>query len=353
MKKYRVVGVMSGTSLDGMDLAFCEFSKQKNGWQFKLHEAITYNYTDNWKSRLSQVYRGTARDLAETHKDFGLLTGEILKVFIQKHNLKPDFVASHGHTVFHNPDSFYSVQIGSGAHIASRVGLPVISDFRAADVAKGGQGAPLVPVGDKYLFGQYDACLNLGGFANISFDDAEGFRRAFDISPCNMALNDVAARENLSMDQDGLKSRKGNIDMALLEQLNALDFYWKTDYKSLGKEWYDDHFRPLIAQSKLPVNDLLATVSEHIAFQVAKVMSNHPKRKILITGGGAHNEYLTERIKASLTEDIILPEKNIIDFKEALIFAFLGVLRMQGEINVLKTVTGATANSCAGTIHLP
>lgn len=353
MKKYRVIGVMSGTSLDGMDLAYCEFSKQKTGWQYKLKEAFTYNYSEKWRTRLASVYSGSARDLAETHTDFGLLTGEILKVFIQNHNLKPDFIATHGHTVFHNPKAFYSVQIGSGAHTSSRVGLPVVSDFRTADVAKGGQGAPLVPVGDKYLFKQYDACLNLGGFANISFDDAEGCRRAFDISPCNMALNQIAAKDGISMDEDGFKSRQGNIDMDLLEGLNNLEFYWRTGKKSLGKEWYEDHFWPLIKQSKLSVNDLLATVTEHIAFQVARVMSNYPKRTILITGGGAFNKYLTERIKASVAEEIILPEKKIIEFKEALIFAFLGVLRMQKEINVLKTVTGATSDSCAGTIHLP
>ncbi len=353
MKRYKVIGVMSGTSLDGTDLAYCEFLKQKNAWQYKLKETITYNYTKNWKTRLAGAYDGTARDLAETHKDFGLLTGEILKVFIQKHNLKPDFIATHGHTVFHRPDAFYTIQIGSGAHIASRTGLPVINDFRTADVAKGGQGAPLVPAGDKYLFGQYDACLNLGGFANISFDDAEGLRRAFDISPCNMALNHIAAKDNLTMDKNGLKSREGNIDMDLLEQLNALEFYWKNGNKSLGKEWFDDRFWPLIEQSKLSVNDLLATVTEHIAFQVAKVMSNHPKRNILITGGGARNQYLTERIKSSVSEEIIIPEEKIIDFKEALVFAFLGVLRMQQETNVFSSVTGATADSCAGAIHLP
>ncbi len=344
---------MSGTSLDGMDLAYCEFMRKKNTWQYKIKNTITYNYSENWKTRLAAAYDGTARDLAETSKDFGLLSGEILRMFIHKHNLKPDFIATHGHTVFHRPEAFYTVQIGSGAHIASRVELPVINDFRTADVAKGGQGAPLVPAGDKYLFGQYDACLNLGGFANISFDDAEGFRRAFDISPCNMALNHIAGMENLSMDKNGLKSREGNIDMDLLEKLNALEYYWVNGNKSLGKEWYDASFWPLISQSKLSVNDLLATVTEHIAFQVAKVMSNHPKRNILITGGGAHNEYLTERIKASVSEEIIIPEKKITDFKEAMVFAFLGVLRMQQEINVFKSVTGATADSCAGAIHLP
>lgn len=353
MKKYRTIGVMSGTSLDGVDMAYCEFTEQKEAWKFSIKEAITYDYPASWKKRLSDVYQGSARTYTETHKDLGILMGEVLRVFINEHHLKPDFIATHGHTIFHNPASFYSCQIGSAPHIAARTGLPVVSDFRATDIAKGGQGAPLVPAGDKLLFGNYDFCLNLGGFANISFDDAYGIRRAFDIAPCNMALNDIAAKEGLTMDANGEKARAGALDFALLEKLNELDFYWKTDYKSLGREWYEQHFAPLIHTDQIAVNDLLATITEHIAQQIAKVVSRHPKKNMLVTGGGAFNSYLTERIDETIPEKVVIPDKSIIAFKEALIFGFLGVLRMREEINTYCTVTGATTDTCSGTVCLP
>jgi anhydro-N-acetylmuramic acid kinase len=352
MEKYAAIGVMSGTSLDGVDMAYCEFTARKQTWQYRLKEAITYDYPSSWKKRLSDAYGSPARALAETDKDLGLLMGEVLRLFIKEYKLKPDFIATHGHTIFHDPTSFYTVQIGSAPHIAARTNLPVVGDFRTTDVAKGGQGAPLVPAGDKLLFAGYDFCLNLGGFANISFDDAYGVRRAYDIAPCNMALNEVAAREGLTMDAYGKKARSGTIDFTLLEKLNALDFYWKTSAKSLGKEWYDNYFAPLI-KGDAPANDILATITEHIAQQIAKVVSRHPKKNMLITGGGAYNSYLVERIDASIPEKVIIPGKEIIEFKEALVFGFLGVLRMREEINTYCSVTGATTDTSSGTIYLP
>ncbi len=353
MKKYRVIGLMSGTSLDGLDIAFCEFSEKKGQWKYRIVHATTFNYPTEWKKRLSDAMTADALTLAELDKDLGLLIGEALKIFIKEVNQSPDFIASHGHTVFHNPASFYTTQIGNGECIAARLGIPVINDFRSIDVAKGGQGAPLVPIGDKLLFSGYDFCLNLGGIANISFDNAELRRVAFDIAPCNMALNYLAAKQNLEFDDGGEVAASGEINLELLEKLNGLEYYWQTGNKSLGREWFEKHFLPLLQESVISNRDKMATVTEHIALQIAKVTAKKPRKNMLITGGGAYNTYLVERIRESVSEEVIIPGKQLIDFKEALIFAFLGVLRTREEINILSSVTGAKSDSCAGKIILP
>ena len=344
---------MSGSSHDGVDIAYCEFVQKKGNWSYTVPLSITYDYSESWKNKLKNVYGASARELAWLDNEYGMFLGKILSVFIRESKIKPDFIASHGHTIFHQPDNHFSTQIGKGAPIASLTKLPVINDFRSTDMAKGGQGAPLVPIGDKLLFSDYDFCLNLGGIANISFDDYDGSRVAFDIAPCNMGLNYIAAQKNKTFDDDGKLARKGKVDMTLLEQLNSLDYYWTSGAGSLGREWFEKYIVPLLNRSQISPEDKLATFTEHVAYQIGRIVAQYPGHSLLITGGGAYNSYLVERIKEAVTLEVNIPEQTTIDFKEAIIFAFLGVLRKREETNILKTVTGASSDSVGGVVWLP
>jgi len=353
---YFVIGLMSGTSLDGLDLAFCEFEKKDNRWSYLIHQAETYPYTREWKERLSSIESAAAVDFAMTDASYGHLLGKCAKDFIENHQIRPDFIASHGHTIFHQPQNRFTTQIGKGSAIAAETGLPVVSDFRSADVALGGQGAPLVPIGDRLLFSDYEYCLNLGGFANISFEK-NGNRIAFDVCPANIVLNSIAEKAGAYYDDGGEMARKGIILPGLLEKLNLLPYYTRQAPKSLGKEWALAEIQPLIDVAlTLPASDsllcdLLATFCEHIAIQVARIVCPMPGEKILITGGGAFNKFLIERIAQHIRAEIELPDNKTINFKEALIFAFLAVLRWRNEVNCLMSVTGAARDSVGGAIY--
>lgn len=349
---YPIVGLMSGTSLDGLDIAFCCFTEVNGRWEYTLGPAETIPYNEEWISRLSNLERGTAFEFAATDIGYGHLLGRLAGDFISRHNLKPLFIASHGHTIFHQPGLRITSQIGRGSAIAAESGLPVVCDFRALDVALGGQGAPLVPIGDRHLFGQFAACLNLGGFANISYD--EGPRRiAFDVCPANIVLNHLARLTGHPYDDDGQLSRKGVVNTDLLDSLNALPFYAAPPPRSLGKEWVLEHIHPLLASHEIPVYDQLATFTEHIAIQVAAVTGNDPGQNLLVTGGGAFNTHLINRIQAHSALRVVVPDPLTINYKEALIFALLGLLRWRGENNCLQTVTGATSDNCGGVVCLP
>ncbi|MEI7500377.1 MAG: anhydro-N-acetylmuramic acid kinase [Bacteroidota bacterium] len=349
-KHYYVIGLMSGTSLDGLDLAFCKFSQLNDRWLYKIHCAETIPYSKEWKERLSFLESVSALELVTADVEFGHLLGRLSKEFIEKHHLKPDFIASHGHTVFHQPDKKITCQIGRGSAIAAETGLPVVCDFRSLDVALGGQGAPLVPIGDRLLFPEYEYCLNLGGFANISYEQ-DGIRIAFDICPANIVLNDLAGAIGLDWDPDGQHASRGTIDHDLLAKLNSLPYYGKLPPKSLGKEWVVEHVFPLLQNAFNSKDDLLATFCEHIAMQVAKSSSGNREKKFVITGGGALNKFLISRIQFHASHKIIIPDLSTVNFKEALIFAFLGVLRWRNEVNCLKSVTGALRDSIGGAIY--
>ncbi len=347
--KYQVIGLMSGTSLDGLDIAFCEFSHDENHWKYKIQCAETIPYADQWKERLSTLESGSALEFVTADVEYGHLLGRLTSEFISKHNIQPDFIASHGHTIFHQPAKKITCQIGRGAAIAAETGLPVICDFRSMDVALGGQGAPLVPVGDKLLFGDVGFCLNIGGFANISYE-MDDERIAYDICPANIVLNHVALQAGYEFDPEGMLAASGTLYQPLLEKLNALPYYKLAFPKSLGKEWVVQHVFPLLTNSGLTSNDLLTTFCEHIALQVAAMVETKKGQKLLITGGGALNKYLIGRIRNFAVPEIIIPDALTINFKEALIFAFLGVLRWRNETNSLRSVTGATKDSSGGAI---
>ena len=341
---------MSGTSLDGVDIAYCEFSLD-TVWSFQLIHAETIVYDEFWKKILGEIHNESAEKISEMECGYGNYLGNLVKNFCTKYKLNPDFVSSHGHTVFHQPSKGFTKQIGSGAHIAAHAGFPVICDFRSLDIALGGQGAPLVPVGDKYLFPDADYCLNLGGIANISFDYNDQ-RIAFDICACNLVLNYYAVKKGVSFDKDGQIAASGKINTSLLNSLNSLPYYSKTFPKSLGREDVEKDIISLIDSLNLSAEDVLSTYCEHISFQVTNVTGKTKKgKRMLITGGGALNGFLKNCIIRNSNTEIIIPKKEIIEFKEAIIFAFLGVLRIRNEINCLKTVTGASKDSCGGAIY--
>jgi len=331
-------------------LALCHFVRNESGWEYTVMKAVTYSYTDELRERLATAMELSAYDFLMLDVDLARSMAQMICSFLADQKIKPDFIASHGHTTFHQPAGGLTSQIGSGAVIAAHTGITTVCDFRAVDVALGGQGAPLVPIGDELLFGQYDACLNLGGFSNISFRK-EGKRVAFDLSPCNMALNYLANKLEMPFDRDGEVARKGKVDETLLDELNGLDFYRQAGAKSLGKEWFDGVFRPCLDNSGISVVDKLRTLVEHIAVQLDFSSRGREGETMLITGGGARNIFLIERLREIGSKKIIIPDVLTIDFKEAIIFAFLGVLRICGEINCLKDVTGARIDNCGGAIY--
>ena len=346
---------MSGTSLDGLDIAYCEFSNQTGEWDFSLGPAITIGYTEEFKSKLRLENNLSSEALLKNDVEFGGWCGLQVKNFIEAHSLNPDFIASHGHTIFHQPDQKFTCQIGNGQALMTTANCPVINDFRTLDVSLGGQGAPLVPIGDDLLFGKYDYCLNLGGIANFSSRiDKEVL--AWDICPANMVLDFLAKKLGKQYDNEGAIAASGNVDEVLLAKLNDLDFYKANDPKSLGYEWVSQSVFPLLSETQHTIPDLLATFVTHIAHQIGRTFQSINTSKtasILVTGGGAFNDFLISKIKYFSGPDmkVVVPDKNIVSFKEALVFAFLGVLCFRNENNCLKSVTGAQKDSCGGTIH--
>ena len=338
---------MSGSSLDGLDLALVRFQEKNGKYGFQILQAETLPYPEHWTQQLSEAFHKQPEDLVQLDKDYGKYLGEQVLTFAKKHGVQPDFVPSHGHTIFHKPEQHYTLQIGDGQELAKACGFTVINDFRSEDVSKGGQGAPLVPIGDKLLFDDYEICLNIGGIANISYDE-NGQRIAYDLCIANQALNYLAQMKGLNYDKDGALARSGEVDMDLLKKLNRHPFYGQLPPKSLGREFFEANQKDLLKD--LSVEDMLATFVEHIALQIALGVSHLPKGKILVTGGGARNQFLMERLQARTSHEVIIPEKMIIDYKEALVFAFLGFLRMEGKTNVLASVTGAESDSCSGRI---
>lgn len=349
MQKYTAIGIMSGTSLDGLDIALCEFTFDKN-WLFNIVKAETIEYSVEWKDKLSKAQKLSGFDLLNLDKLFGQYIGESVNDFLSDVNTKLDFIASHGHTIFHQPERKLTLQIGSGAEICSTTRIKTISDFRSLDVAMGGQGAPLVPIGDELLFSDSDYCINIGGFANISFKSNE-HRLAFDICPANIILNYLSQKLGSNYDKNGELGKQGQVNTKLLSELNNINYYKQLHPKSLGREWIETEFIPILEKYDSTIIDKLATVYSHIAEMISNSISEKSS-KVLITGGGVYNAYLIDLIKEKSGANILIPDAEIIEFKEALIFAFLGVLRLRNENNSLASVTGATKDSSGGTIFL-
>lgn len=347
---YNVIGVMSGTSLDGIDLAHIHFSVTDSKWSFEILEAETVPYTEAWVNTLKAAVGFPEAELKKLNNDYTVLLADVIKNFIEKYSLQNlDAVCSHGHTILHQPQNGFTLQIGNLPEIAKLINQTVVCDFRVRDVELGGQGAPLVPIGDRILFADYDYCLNLGGFSNVSFEQ-DGERIAFDISPVNTVLNYYANKLGMDYDDKGNSSKSGQLNARLLSELNELEYYKKPFPKSLGFEFVKETVLPLMEKFSIPTEDKMMTFTEHIAVQTALAL---PKKegRLLATGGGAYNDFLIERIQFHLPNlEIIIPDKKTLEFKEALIFALLGVLKLRNEINVLSSVTGAKHNHSSGIV---
>jgi anhydro-N-acetylmuramic acid kinase len=346
---FNVIGVMSGTSLDGLDIASCEFHKTGKHWSFLIQHASLTPYPARFRQRLSDANRTSAQDLMTLDADLGKFIGKACHKFIQTNGVRPDFIASHGHTIFHQPHRGFTTQVGNGNAIHAAAGVPVICDFRSLDVMLGGQGAPLVPAGDRSLFADHDICLNMGGIANLSAD-VNGERKAFDICFCNMALNYLMNMTGKEFDKGGALSSTGEVNGRLLSDLQKIYRKWRTKRPSLGREQFDQFLKPLLDNKKIAMKDKLATATESAAMEIIAAAETMKGKSMLCTGGGTFNSFLVSRIlhHAGDNISIVIPEDDVVKFKEALVFAFLGILRFRGEMNCLRSVTGATRDSSAG-----
>ncbi len=370
---YRAIGLMSGSSLDGLDIAYAEFSDQGGNWTYEIKEAACYSYEDNWANRLRNAISLSAYEYQLLHTEYGCYLGKKINHFIREKTLQyqAGFVASHGHTVFHVPSRKMTAQLGDGAAIAAETGLPVVSDLRAMDVALGGQGAPIVPIGEKLLMPGYDFFLNIGGICNLSahinpysstteYSSAPESFLAFDICPANRVLNMLANEAGKDYDDDGKLAATGTLHKDLLGRLNSLDYYLHPAPKSLANEFGTQVIYPMIRAAGISIPDALRTCTEHIVTQISKSVTRltknetgHPGRSLLVTGGGAHNKFLIRQLSASLQTnaiDVIVPDSLLVNYKEAMIMAFIGVLRWRQQPNVLASVTGASADSVGGAL---
>ena len=357
MMVYKVIGLMSGTSLDGLDLAYCNIWEKENAWNFELKQTKSISYEPQMKTRLKNAIHLGAEELLILNNEYGTWLGQKASDFIDQYDLKVDFISSHGHTTHHQPVKGLTYQIGSGQHIAISSKCKVVCDFRTYDVALNGQGAPLVPIGDQLFFNQYDFCLNLGGISNISFD-SNGKRIAFDIGLANMILNYITNKIDLSFDDNGQLARKGSINQQMFAELNALEYYKQAYPKSTGYEWFLEKVVPIIEKTEDSIENLLHTSVHHVCEQIANQVKQHhgkDKNSIFVTGGGALNGFLMETLQNKLSglANIIESEKELIEYKEALVFALMGVLRVEYKTNVLSSVTGAKFDSSSGVIFSP
>jgi len=349
-KEIFAIGLMSGTSLDGIDLVYVKFLKKEYSF-FEIIHTETVSYTKEWKQVLKQAIRLSSKELLDLDIIYGKHLGSVLVNFISNYKITEiDFIASHGHTILHQPAEGITLQIGSGAEIAKITQQKVVFDFRTQDVKLGGQGAPLVPIGDELLFSKYDFCLNLGGFSNVSFKK-ESKRIAFDICPVNIVLNHYANKIGLEYDVDGNIASEGALNRPLLEKLNTLSFYNKEAPKSLGLEWVQQEIFPLIDAIEEDVASVLRTFVAHIAIQISKIIKDSDS--VLITGGGVFNSFLIQEIENYSNIKIVQASDTLINYKEALIFALLGMLKVDNQINCLKSVTGAHKNHSSGVVCLP
>jgi len=352
---------MSGSSLDGLDIAFVELQAKPGQWDFDIVEAECIPYPEEWIGKLQNAINLNAKDYLLLHAEYGHYLGKQVNAFMDKYGLayKVALISSHGHTSFHVPP-YMTAQLGDGAAIPAETGLPVVTDLRALDVALGGQGAPIVPVGEKLLLGDYDYFLNLGGIANISFTE-NSKRVAFDVCPANRVLNMLANEAGKEFDEGGRLASTGKVDDGLLNRLNELDYYSQPYPKSLANDFGTDIVYPIIKNAGIGISDGLGTYIEHIVVQIKKVIENagnnpelrNPTSNLLATGGGAFNSFLIQRLKEelqALNTDVVIPDENLVKYKEALIMALIGVLRWREEYNVLSSVTGASRDSIGGAL---
>lgn len=356
---YKVIGLMSGSSLDGLDIVYTHLEEVRGQWSFEIKNATTIPYPTEWSNRLKEALKLSVGDLLKLHTAYGRYLAEQIHAFILENNLDHtiDFIASHGHTIFHDPKNKTTFQLGDGAAIAASTGLPVISDLRNLDVALGGQGAPIVPVGDKLLFAEYDYLLNIGGIANLTVKSDAGVL-AFDVCPANQVLNILSQKVGKDFDESGAMAASGNLLFDVLDDLNSRAYYKQSGPKSLSNEDALELAFPSLMESGHDVSDMLHTMVAHIADQVANAVKQNPVSKenatMLVTGGGAFNLFLIHKIQQAVGENVtvVVPSAEVIQFKEALVMALIGALRWREETNVYSSVTGASRDSISGALWM-
>jgi len=357
MKVFKVLGMMSGTSLDGLDIAYCHIWNENNQWDFEIRQTTTISYDDDLYQNLKNAIHLSEEAHLQLHSDYGIWLGEQAKAFVKKHDLQIDFIASHGHTSHHRPEEGITFQLGDGQKIADIADKKTICDFRSLDMELGGQGAPLVPIGDALLLAEYEFCLNLGGISNMSFQKEEK-RLAYDIGLANMPLNYITEKIGLKYDEGGKMAKRGKLIPTLLAELNDLKYYQLPYPKSTGYEWFTSAIVSLLEKFNGSTENLLHTVIHHNCEQIALAIKKEKPKKgsqVLVTGGGALNDFYISTLSEKLGTNcsVKIPPKKFIEFKEALVFAFMGVLKELNEINVLSSVTGAKRNSCSGVVFEP
>ena len=341
------LGIMSGTSLDGLDLALCQFDEIESKLSFKLLASETIKYDLDWKEKLTNVFEAKAVDYFKLNSLYGTFIAEKVNAFLKKNDAKADFIASHGHTVFHQPANGFTTQIGCGATIAALTSIDTICDFRSLDVALNGQGAPLVPIGDRDLFSDFEACLNLGGIANISVTK-NNTTIAFDVCMANLLLNYLSQTIGLEYDKSGDLASKGDVNSVLLNELLSVE----THFKSLGRELFEHTFLPILKKHTLSVNDKLATCVEYMVVKIHQTLIDADLKSVLITGGGAYHTFFMNQLKKRFTGTVTIPSAEIIEFKEAIIFAYLGYLRINHKVNTLQSVTKAKRDSVGACVYI-
>lgn len=367
-RRYCIVGLMSGSSLDGVDLAACEFTIDPTAegisplQEWHLLMAETLPFSEEWRQILPKMVDATALDLALTHTRFGRYLGELAADFIRRHGLTPDAVCSHGHTIFHFPEDGMTWQIGDGAALSAQVGCTVINDLRSMDVALGGQGAPLAALADKYLFSEYEGCLNLGGIVNLSWKAGKRYV-AFDITGVNQIMNALVQPRGLAFDEGGKLAATGKVNEALLDLLNDQAFFELPYPKSLDNRWVQKHLTDPCLAFDAPVEDKLHTVCRHVAVQITQHIHEIFQReglhmshcRIMAAGGGALNDFLIACIRESLITlgsfEVVIPPREIIEFKEAIFIGLMGALRMERLPNCVASATGASRDAIGGAIY--
>lgn len=347
----RILGIMSGSSLDGLDMALCDFREQGGAMAYDVIATGSAAFPEELHDRLLHISSSTAFTLAEAHARLGRFIGDQAKAFLETYG-PADLIASHGHTAFHQPKGGFTAQIGCGAQIAARTGVPTVVDFRSKDVALGGQGAPLVPIGERDLFTGFDAYINLGGIANISVHQG-GKVTGTDVCFCNQPLNHLAGLAGNAFDADGNMARAGKVDERLLARMTHLPCLTSAPVFTLGREHFEQELLPLLNDEGLSIPDRLATSVEHTARLLGKYTVAKKIQRCLVTGGGAFNGYMMQRLRAGSPVELVVPEERTVAFKEAIIFAYLGWLRWHGRPNALASVTGSSRDSIGGALYLP
>jgi anhydro-N-acetylmuramic acid kinase len=363
------IGMMSGTSVDGIDIAAIDI----DGDEIRVLSTAHRDYDDALRTRILAAASGDplgSADIAALHVAIGDVYAQAAVEFVPTLPKYPDVLAMHGQTVAHLPKSA-TLQLGDASRVALRTGVPTVADFRSANIAAGGEGAPLVPFADFVLFGKRApiALLNLGGIANLTLipkTDADSVT-AFDTGPANI-LSDLIAQQSGTknrFDQDGGGAARGRVDERALGWAFAHEYFAKRAPKSTGREDFGKPFADELARRVTrnggTRDDALATAIALTARTVADALKRETPtgvswRELIVAGGGAQNPTLLKAVRAAVAPLTVRTSDELgipVTSREAVAFAILGAYRMQGKPNILPGATGASRAVSGGAIHQP